>query len=88
METKSRYEVIAELEHDKRNLIKERDSFDSVLKMKERELKELKRCIEDKEEEIANFKESMKTSRETITELIKTLDESLNRFSKLNEKRL
>ena len=36
METKSRYEVISDLETKKRDLIKQRDEIDFVLKDKER----------------------------------------------------
>ena len=48
METKSRYEVIAELEEKKRELIIEGDSLDQRLKAKEKELRDLKRKVEDK----------------------------------------
>ena len=87
VDTKSRYEVIADLEKRKRDLIVERDSLDDVLKSKERKLKDLKRDMEDIEEDIEDFKSKMKDKKETISELIKSVDESLNRFSKLNEKK-
>lgn len=86
METKSRYEVIAELEGKKANLIREKEGFDNVLVQKKRELKELTREVEDKEEEIANFEKSMATSKNTITELIASIDDSLKRFSDLGKK--
>jgi len=86
METKSRYEVIAELEDKKRALIVNRDSLDDVLKGSERELKKMKREIEDKEEDIKNFKDSMKEQKETIQELIKSIDEGLDRFASINKK--
>jgi len=85
METKSRYEVIAELEQNKRSLILERDNLDKVLLSKKKELKELKRKVEDKEEEIQEFENSMDDSRKTIQALIDSVDESLNRFSKINK---
>jgi chromosome segregation ATPase len=81
MQTKSRYEVVAELEEKKRNLIRERDSLDKVLLSMKKELKELKREIEDKEEEITEFESSMEDSKKTIQTLIESVDESLNRFS-------
>lgn len=87
METKSRYEVIAELEQKKRDCLIGKDSLDNRLKGKERELKELKRNIEDKEEEIKDFKDSMEQERETFDALIKSVDQSLERFAKLNEKK-
>ena len=87
MQTKSRYEVVAELEEQKRNLIRERDSLDKVLLSKKKELKELKREIEDKEEEITEFESSMEDSKKTIQTLIESVNESLNRFSEIGEKK-
>lgn len=87
MQTKSRYEVVADLEEQKRNLIRERDSLDKVLLSKKKELKELKREIEDKEEEITEFESSMEDSKKTIQTLIEPVDESLNRFSEIREKK-
>jgi len=83
METKSRYEVVAELEQQKRNLIRERDGLDDELKDKEKELKEIKRDVEDKEEEIKDFKSSLVKSKETFKELIASVDDSLKRFNNL-----
>jgi len=86
METKSRYEVIAELEKNKRNLIREREGFDELLSSKKRGLKEMKREVEDKEEEIKEFEESREKSKETINALIESVDVSLKRFEGLNKK--
>jgi len=85
MDIKSRYEVIADLEEKKRNLIVQRDSLDKKLKEMERELKEQMRDVEDKEEEIKEFKESMKQDRETTTELISSVDASLERLTKVSK---
>ena len=96
METKSRYEVIAELETKKRELIKEGNGLNDVLIAKEKSLKNVEReksddmlaydrRIEDLLDEIKNFKDTMKERKETITELIKSIDESLARFGKLSE---
>ncbi len=85
METKSRYEVIADLEQRKRDIIVERDSLEVSLKRKERDLKSLKRDVEDQEDEVKVFKDSIKDQKVTMTELIKSIDESLNRFTKLNK---
>ena len=86
METKSRYEVIADLERQKRQLIMERDSLDDVLKSKQKDLKELLRNIEDIKEDISNFEESMANKKETIKELITSVDLSLQRLSQQKEK--
>ena len=85
MEIKSRYEVIAQLEEKKRELIVDRDSLDVTLKSKQRELKELKRDLEDKEEEISDFESSMKEQKITTEELIKSVDASLDRLTKVRK---
>lgn len=87
MDIKSRYEVIADLEAQKRDLISKRDSFDERLQLYEREIKDLKRLLEDKEEDAQNFKDSVKQKTETIGELIKSVDDSLKRFSQMNGKK-
>ena len=87
METKSRYEVIAELEEKKRNLIINRDNLPGQLQEKQKELKNLNRDVEDKEEEIKEFKEAIETQKATINELIKSTDDSLNRFAELVKKK-
>ena len=87
METKSRYEVISELEEQKRNLIREREGFDNLLVLKKKELKELNRELDDKNEEIKDFEDSMENSKKTITELIASVDDSLKRFSNLVNKK-
>jgi len=86
IETKSRYEVVAELDENKRNLIRERDGLDDKLKGKEKELKELKRRVDDKEEEIKDFKAGLVKSKETFKELIASVDDSLKRFNELGKK--
>jgi len=86
LETKSRYEVIADLERQKRQFIMERDSLDDVLKSKQKDLKELSRNIEDLKEDISNFEKSMANKKETIKELITSVDQSLQRLSQQKEK--
>lgn len=92
METKSRYEVISELERNKRDLIKERDGLNDTLLNHEKELKDIERQkddtivvldrrIEDKQLEIKSFKESITQKKETIQALIDSIDTSLQRFS-------
>ena len=129
METKSRYQVIADLEQKKSDLIRERDSADANVADKERNIlanerniedigvqksdfdmnqenekedlerkkKEFdfkikntesiyKRKIEDAKTELAQFKETKETRKNTVDELIKGIDESLDRFGKLQAK--
>ena len=84
METKSRYEVIAGLEEKKRKYILQRDSMDETLEEHMKELKYLKRQLEDKEEEIENFKKNQAKNVETFNALIASVDESLAKLSEIN----
>ena len=97
METKSRYEVIAELEGQKRDLIVERDGLDDEAKVKENAIRDLKRQkddviigftrkIEDAEAEHTKFTDTMKERKATVSELIASVDDSLKRFNTLNTK--
>ena len=85
MESKSRYEVIADLEAQKRQLIEQREGQNKILNEKKKELKELNRQVEDKEEEIKEFEESMESNKETLNTLITSVDDSLQRFGKIVE---
>ena len=85
METKSRYEVISDLEEKKRALIKEKDSFKDAIRKREVAIKNGKRQLEDMEEELVNFKESIEEKKATITELIASVDNSLERLSSLSK---
>jgi soluble cytochrome b562 len=87
METKSRYEVIADLETQKRKLIVERDSLNEILTRKQKELKDMLREVEDTKEDIANFEKTMEDKKETIKELISSVDASLQRLSQSQEKK-
>lgn len=97
METKSRYEVISDLEKQKRDLIQERDGLTELKNTKEKDLKMIERNksdqiiawdrkIEDSKEDIKNFEATMTERKETIEELIKSVEDSLNRFSQLQQK--
>jgi len=98
METKSRYEVISDLERQKRNLILERDNFKDEIAEKEQAVKELvrekadanvrfDRRLEDVEKELKDFKSNVDEKKETIKELIKSVEASLERFSKIEKKK-
>ncbi len=97
METKSRYEVIAELEAQKRDLIVERDGLKDESKTKEDAIRNLKRNkddtmiafdrkIEDAAVEHKRFTDTMDERKTTVSELIASVDASLARFGKLSEK--
>ena len=81
METKSRYEVIKELEDQKRALIIERDGFKDQIYAREKQLKNLKRDIEDKEEDLEHFRDSVEERKSTIEDLISSVDASLEKLS-------
>lgn len=98
METKSRYEVISDLEKQKRDLILERDGLNDKLLIKQKNLKDMERNkadnnllidrkIEDIKEDIINFKNTIGEREETISELIKSVDESLIRLGKISNKK-
>lgn len=80
METKSRYEVIADLEKQKRQLIQDKASLGDVIFAKERSIRELKRQLEDAEDELKQYKESIKEKQETADLLITSVEDALRRF--------
>ena len=80
METKSRYEVMAELENKKRDYILERDSSSLQIAQKEKQIKNAKRQIEDLEEDLDLFKKTKQERESTLTVLINSVDETLKRF--------
>lgn len=97
IETKSRYEVIADIEDKKRRIIIEKNSLEDTLKAKERQLKikereksdsiiEYDREIEDMKEDINQYKRTMQEKKQTADELIRSMNDSLGRFEKLQEK--
>ena len=92
METKSRYEVMADLEERKRKLISERDGLEEALLERQKELKlhdrkvedlqrQLDRQREDLVEGISNFEAMMESKKATLNELIASVDQSLARFN-------
>ncbi len=85
METKSRYQVISELEQQKHALILEKDGLGSRLKDKKRRLRDMKREYEDYEETVKEYEESLVEKKETVDELIKSVNESLARFAELSK---
>ncbi len=81
METKSRYEVINEMEDKKRQMIVERDGFDDLLAQKKKQIKQFERTLEDAKEELDEFVKTKEAKTDTLNELIKSIDESLQRLS-------
>jgi len=87
METKSRYEVLAELEAKKRELMINKANIDLVVKQKERHIKELKRELEDNEEELEDYKLRIDEEKKNYDALIQSVDESLKRFTSQSQKK-
>ena len=85
LEIKSRYEVMSDLEDKKRNLIIERDNLDENLREQKKELRDFERRIEDKKEDIDVYEKNIKERKETIIELIKSVEDSLNRLSNVKK---
>ena len=87
METKSRYEVLAELEAKKRDLMINKANIDIVVRQKEREIKELRRELEDLEEDLEDYKSRIDEEKENFDALIQSVDESLKRFTSQSQKK-
>ncbi len=96
METKSRYEVVAELEAKKRDLIIERDGLEDesikkadvvrdLKRQKEDNIVAFDRKIDDTERDYENFIKTMDEKKLTVDELIKSINDSLARFNTLNK---
>lgn len=82
METKSRYQVVAELEETKRKLIAERESFPDVIKNKKRLIKMSERQLEDMKEDLAELEKTIEDRKAVIIEQIASIEDSLKRFDK------
>jgi hypothetical protein len=80
METKSRYEVISELEKQKRDLIQQKANIKDVVAVKEKEIKTIKRMLEYKEAELVEYKATLKEKEDVVVELIKSVETTLERF--------
>ena len=85
-ETKSRYEVIADLEERKRKLIVERESFADKIKESKKNIRDSERQLEDEKEDLIEFENTIEDRKETIKELIQSVEDSLARFAELNKK--
>ena len=98
METKSRYEVISDLERQKRELILERDGLGDEQLARQKAIKDKQRAksdmvtrydreLEDLQTDLKYFEKTMDNMIETIKELIRSVDESLKRFNQISQKK-
>ena len=84
METKSRFEVLKELNDKKESLLREKEALDDFVLAKKKQIKERKRQIEDMEEELADYENRVPEKKKYIDELIKTTDASIDSLQKIN----
>jgi len=87
METKSRYEVIANLQKQKMDLIRERDSFPEQIKEKEIEIRDSERTLDDEKEDLVSFKDTISGRIETLNLLIASVDAALKSFNDSNSQK-
>ena len=92
METKSRYEVISELEKKKRELIEEKNNFenaifnkqkmiDGKLEGKEDTIRDMDRDIKRAKEDLEFYKKNVESRKVAISEMITSIDDSLKKFT-------
>ena len=86
METKSRYEVLQELEQRKRALLEQLHGFDDAVAAKEKEIKLALRDVDDNKEELEAFKKRIPEAKLSIEVLIKSVDESLKMLTQSHGK--
>lgn len=84
METKSRYEVMKELNDKKENLIREKDGLDAQLKSLKIQLRDQKRELEDAEELVKDFEAEVPGKKKFIDDLIKASEASIASLQGLN----
>ena len=70
METKSRYEVLADLQKEKAVLIRERDTQKDEVNNRQDEIKQIKRALEDRQELLKDFVERLEERKNMINALI------------------
>lgn len=83
--TKSRYEVVSDLESQKRELMKSKENLDLAVMKKEKEIKGLKREVEDAEDDLKEYKETLKDRKNTIDLQLESIDDALKRLSQTKE---
>ena len=87
METKSRYEVIAELEEKKRSLIINKFQLDKNRETKIAHIEAVKKDLENAQEDLKMFDATLKDEKATIDLLIKSAEKSLERFQLQSQKK-
>lgn len=84
METKSRFEVLKELNDKKEVLMRERNKLDTDTIAWEKEQKRLNKELTDFEVQYETFNQLLPTQRKNIDSLIKSVEESIESLQRVN----
>src|SRR3990167_3847929 len=84
METKSRYEILKELNDKKEALMREKESIELAKFNYLKEIKKRERELEDYKEGVEAWKKNIPRQIELITDLIKSVDASINSLSEVH----
>ena len=85
METKSRYEVMTDLQATKQTLMRQKLDLDQEVLNKERDIKNHKRALEDKEEDLMLFKAKLGDKKVMLDSLIKSTEESIAQLQQMSQ---
>lgn len=87
METKSRYEVLKELQDKKMQLVTEKAALKDQVAAKEKEIKMFKRAMEDKSEDLEVFKKSLPDKETTYNILIEQAEAAIKNLSEFGSQK-
>lgn len=84
METKSRYEIMNEMNERKQGLIIKKANLKEELRHRQKEVKAKERALEDLKDDVKAFEESMKEQEQAYDLLIKEVDNSMEKLAQLH----
>ena len=85
METTSRYEALLSLQKQKTDLVREINSFPEQVIAKKREIRDLKRQLEDREEALVEFESRTDSIKAEKQALITAVEEGIKQFTSLSQ---
>jgi len=85
METKSRYEILKELNDKKQGYIISKSQLKEQVHQKELEVKQMTRDLEDLKEELVHLQSNVKDNGETYDVLIKEVEKSIEGLTHMKE---
>lgn len=85
METKSRYEVINELEQQKREFLERKQQLKQQLRDKRVHIRNIERGLEDLREEIKEFEQDIPDREIAIDAMIESVNQGLERMSAISQ---